>query len=137
MELESQPHHSLSGYSAAYFCPHTRNCQLTLKTRKSCQFCRYRLCEAAGMKAAWVLTDQERRRRLEEEEERDREIQSCDQHITHSQFFPSTAVMDLDLHLVKQLVRWEGRGGGGERLKSFTAGWWHSEPSWTVRARPS
>lgn len=34
---------------------------MTLKTRKNCQYCRYRLCEMAGMKTSWVLTEEERK----------------------------------------------------------------------------
>ena len=34
---------------------------MTLKTRKNCQYCRYRLCEGAGMKTTWVLTEEERK----------------------------------------------------------------------------
>ena len=34
---------------------------MTLKTRKNCQACRYKLCEAAGMKTTWVLTEEERK----------------------------------------------------------------------------
>merc|ERR1712012_259769 len=39
-----------SGYNATYFCVKDGNCEVTLKTRKNCQYCRYKLCEAAGMK---------------------------------------------------------------------------------------
>ena len=34
---------------------------MTLKTRKNCQYCRYKLCELAGMKTSWVLTEEERK----------------------------------------------------------------------------
>merc|ERR1711953_467481 len=50
-----------SGYNATYFCVKDGNCEVTLKTRKNCQACRYRLCEAAGMKTTWVLTEEERK----------------------------------------------------------------------------
>ena len=36
-------------------------CEVNLKTRKNCQSCRYKLCEAAGMKTTWVLTEEERK----------------------------------------------------------------------------
>merc|ERR1719284_2351945 len=54
-----------SGYNATYFCVKDGNCEVTLKTRKNCQYCRYKLCEAAGMKTTWVLTDEERKQKFE------------------------------------------------------------------------
>ena len=50
-----------SGYNATYYCVKEGDCEVTLKTRKNCQFCRYRLCELAGMKTSWVLTEEERK----------------------------------------------------------------------------
>lgn len=38
-------------------------CQITVKTRRRCQYCRYHKCLEAGMKAGWVLTDKERTKR--------------------------------------------------------------------------
>ena len=46
-----------SRYSDVYTCSKVQNCVITLKTRKNCQFCRFRLCEKAGMKRSWVLAD--------------------------------------------------------------------------------
>merc|ERR1712012_1117396 len=54
-----------SGYNSTYFCIKDGNCEVTLKTRKNCQYCRYKLCEAAGMKTTWVLTDEERKQKFE------------------------------------------------------------------------
>jgi len=50
-----------SGYNATYYCVKEGECEITLKTRKNCQFCRYKLCEMAGMKTSWVLTEEERK----------------------------------------------------------------------------
>ena len=50
-----------SGYNATYFCVKEGQCEVNLKTRKNCQSCRYKLCEAAGMKTTWVLTEDERK----------------------------------------------------------------------------
>ena len=50
-----------SGYNATYYCVKEGDCEVTLKTRKNCQYCRYRLCEGAGMKTTWVLTEEERK----------------------------------------------------------------------------
>ncbi len=46
-------------YSDVYKCSKGGNCTITLKTRKNCQFCRFSLCEKAGMKRSWVLADSE------------------------------------------------------------------------------
>ena len=46
-------------YSDVYKCSKGGNCQITLKTRKNCQFCRFQACEKAGMKRSWVLADGE------------------------------------------------------------------------------
>jgi len=54
-----------SGYNATYCCVRDGNCEVTLKTRKNCQFCRYRLCLACGMKTTWVLTEEERKQKFE------------------------------------------------------------------------
>ena len=58
---------------------------------------------AAGMKAAWVLTDEERRGK--EKELKTSEIQTIDSLVTQSKFFISSNVLDLDIHLVRQIVR--------------------------------
>lgn len=51
-----------SKYSDVYKCSKDGNCTVTLKTRKNCQFCRFNLCEKAGMKRSWVLADGERKK---------------------------------------------------------------------------
>ena len=50
-------HYLARRYSDVYTCSKVQNCVVTLKTRKNCQFCRFRLCEKAGMKRSWVLAD--------------------------------------------------------------------------------
>jgi len=52
-----------AGYNTTYFCAKDGNCKVSLKTRKNCQCCRYKLCEKAGMKTAWVLTEDERKQK--------------------------------------------------------------------------
>jgi len=54
-----------SGYNATYCCVRDGNCEVTLKTRKNCQYCRYKLCLACGMKTTWVLTEEERKQKFE------------------------------------------------------------------------
>jgi hypothetical protein len=50
-----------SKYSDVYTCSKVQNCAITLKTRKNCQYCRFHLCEKAGMKRSWVLADGDRK----------------------------------------------------------------------------
>jgi len=54
-----------AGCYDSYKCDQAGGCKITVTTRRKCQHCRYQLCLAAGMKAAWVLTEQERRHKLE------------------------------------------------------------------------
>merc|ERR1739838_627953 len=54
-----------SGYNATYCCVRDGSCQVTLKTRKNCQFCRYKLCLKSGMKTTWVLSEEERKKKFE------------------------------------------------------------------------
>jgi len=54
-----------SGYNLTYVCVKNQECEMSLKTRKNCQFCRYKRCVEAGMKTAWVLTDEERKVKFE------------------------------------------------------------------------
>ena len=54
-----------SGYNATYFCIKDGHCEVGLKTRKNCQYCRYKKCESCGMKTTWVLTEQERKEKFE------------------------------------------------------------------------
>ena len=54
------------------------------------------------MRANWVLPQEERRER-----EKERELGSIDSYVTLSPFFTDSNVTDLDIHLVRQLVRSE------------------------------
>ena len=40
------------------------DCEISLITRKNCQFCRYQRCIGAGMRPSWILSDEERVRRF-------------------------------------------------------------------------
>jgi len=48
-------------YSDIYTCSKGGNCAMTIKTRKNCQYCRFKKCESSGMKRSWVLADGEKR----------------------------------------------------------------------------
>lgn len=52
-----------NGSAKQYNCKKGGHCDITLKTRKNCQKCRLEKCFTAGMKASWVLTEEERFRR--------------------------------------------------------------------------
>jgi len=54
-----------AGYNEKFKCSRGKeNCKITLVTRKSCQYCRYQSCIAAGMRPSWILSDEERERRF-------------------------------------------------------------------------
>lgn len=56
--------------AATYVCRRSKNCEINLKTRKNCQFCRYMRCIAVGMKPTWVLSEEERQRRFRKNREK-------------------------------------------------------------------
>ncbi|XP_013775695.2 vitamin D3 receptor-like [Limulus polyphemus] len=45
-------------------CPYKRICEITISSRKCCQFCRFHKCVAIGMEKSWVMTEEERLRIL-------------------------------------------------------------------------
>lgn len=53
-----------SKYYEIFFCKKEEDCVVILKTRKNCQFCRFKKCLEAGMRTTWVLSDEERNRRF-------------------------------------------------------------------------
>jgi len=56
--------------AATYVCRRSKNCEINLRTRKNCQFCRYMRCIAVGMKPTWVLSEEERQRRFRKNREK-------------------------------------------------------------------
>jgi len=48
----------------AYACRRTQSCDITPKTRKNCQFCRFQRCLDVGMKRNSVLSQEERNHRF-------------------------------------------------------------------------
>ena len=53
----------LNNYYETFTCRKIKDCVINSKTRKSCQFCRFKKCLETGMKIAWVLPDGIRRNR--------------------------------------------------------------------------
>ena len=45
-------------------CAYAGDCKVDSTARRSCKFCRFKKCLAAGMKTSWVMSDQERRDRV-------------------------------------------------------------------------
>ena len=45
----------------ALTCIKSDNCQVTKENRKNCKKCRLKKCYKIGMKATWVMTDEEKR----------------------------------------------------------------------------
>merc|ERR1711962_402616 len=121
-----------SGYNATYFCVKDGNCEVTLKTRKNCQYCRYKLCEAAGMKTTWVLTDEERKQKFEGRGKRkscsgdsqpeenkeeastagkkttllsEEELSTVEVYVRASDYWEQSKVNDMDTGLIRQIIR--------------------------------
>lgn len=53
-----------SKYYEIFFCTKGENCEINLKTRRSCQYCRFKKCLESGMRISWVLPEAERNRRF-------------------------------------------------------------------------
>lgn len=120
-----------SGYNSTYFCVKEGQCEVTLKTRKNCQYCRYKLCEEAGMKTSWVLTDEERKQKFEgrgkrksgSEEKEDKsemdqastagsklimseeEMTNIQDYVRASHYWEHSKVNDMDTNLIRQIIR--------------------------------
>jgi len=119
-----------SGYNATYFCVKDGQCEVTLKTRKNCQYCRYKLCEAAGMKTTWVLTDEERKQKFEGRGKRksgsesaeevvkeeattagrkvtlsEEELATVEGYVRASDYWEQSKVNDMDTGLIRQIIR--------------------------------
>jgi len=46
--------------SVQFFCSQSNDCKIDKTTRKHCQACRFKKCFDIGMKATWVMTDQDK-----------------------------------------------------------------------------
>ena len=54
-----------SGYNESYCCVKDGDCEVSLRTRKNCQYCRYKKCLDIGMKTTWVLSEEERKQKFD------------------------------------------------------------------------
>eukprot|EP00092_Neocalanus_flemingeri_P041907 GFUD01045641.1.p1 GENE.GFUD01045641.1~~GFUD01045641.1.p1 ORF type:complete len:476 (-),score=149.67 GFUD01045641.1:139-1566(-) len=98
-----------SGYNNTYCCVRDGSCQVTLKTRKNCQFCRYKLCLAVGMKTTWVLTEEERKQKFAGRGKRKRKSEDQDEeNICNSLTGIASCISEEEMLEVKDLVKTSG-----------------------------
>jgi len=106
-------------------------CQVTLKTRKNCQACRYKLCEAAGMKTTWVLTEEERKTKFDGKSKKRRsssvgqsdhncikiktddnahlsedDIANISNYVAASDYWEISKVNDMNTELIRKIIRY-------------------------------
>ena len=107
---------------ARYVCTQQKNCEINLKTRKNCQFCRYNACLDAGMKSQWVLNEEEKIKFLRTRKKKhavtlkckllkslrfisDAEMLEVNDYVKKSEYFEVSKVYDLDTELIRELIR--------------------------------
>ena len=117
-----------SGSWQRYFCTKHRNCEIRLKTRKKCQFCRYKACLNAGMKANWVLNEEEKEKFMNARRKKtpiqdknckpksgkpksvcyisEDEIVEVNEFIKLSEYFEMSKVKDMETELIRELIRY-------------------------------
>jgi len=86
-----------------YVCRRNKDCQINLKTRKNCQYCRYERCLGVGMKPSWVLSPDERERRFRKTKEKketklESVVDSCDN------YKPCTAAVTYNNNIKQEVV---------------------------------
>merc|ERR1712013_650019 len=121
-----------SEYNLAYFCMKDRNCEITKKSRKKCQYCRYQACLKAGMRPAWVSNEEEAMRLLKTKNKKKKlaklkldankspdirsqvkprvlcskeEILEINDYVRTSEFFVVSKVKDMSHSLLRELIR--------------------------------
>jgi len=119
-------------YNLAYFCMKNRNCEITKKSRKKCQFCRYQACLTAGMRTSWVLNEEEVMRLLKTRNKKKKlaklkldaskspdirsqvkprvlcskeEILEINDYVRTSEYFAVSKVKDMSHSLLRELIR--------------------------------
>jgi len=121
-----------SGANKTYFCVKNGDCDVNSKTRKQCQFCRYHKCEDAGMKASWVITDNDPKKSGGKNEKSKRnstegvddpspeppraqdpltgyitetELALINELVDISDFWVTSKVNDMDTALIREIIR--------------------------------
>ena len=109
-----------------------RNCEITKKSRKKCQYCRYQACLKAGMRPAWVSNEEEAMRLLKTKNKKKKlaklkldaskspdirsqvkprvlcskeEILEINDYVRTSEFFVVSKVKDMSHSLLRELIR--------------------------------
>jgi len=118
-----------SGYNVTYYCVREGQCEVNLKTRKNCQACRYKKCEAAGMKTTWVLTEEERKLKFDGKGKKRRsssgskdnqmmkiksennsllnedDSANISNYVAASEYLKTSKVNDMDQELIRKIIR--------------------------------
>lgn len=68
----------------AYVCRRKKDCQINLKTRRNCQYCRYERCLSMGMQPSWVLSQEERNRRFKKNREKNLKSENEEMVVTET-----------------------------------------------------
>ena len=101
---------------------------MRLKTRKKCQFCRYKACLNAGMKANWVLNEEEKEKFMNARKKKapikdknckarsgelksfchisEEEMVEVNEHVNMSEYFEMSKVKDMETELIRELIRY-------------------------------
>ena len=121
------------GYKG-FFCMKDRQCQINLKSRKKCKYCRYQACLVAGMKTVWVFNEKEKKNFLDNRKKNknpeaeafrkpapppplrnwigslrdwisDKEIMEVTKYVKTSGYFDISKVNDMELGLIREIIR--------------------------------
>jgi len=92
-----------------YVCRRNKDCQINLKTRKNCQYCRYERCLGVGMKPSWVLSPDERERRFRKTKEKketklESVMDSCDSSSPPTKYEPCTTAVAYSNNIKQELT---------------------------------
>ena len=109
-----------------------RMCEITKKSRKKCQYCRYQACLSAGMRPSWVLNEEEVMKLLKTRNKKkklakleldaskspdrpsqikprilcsEEEILEINEYVRTSEYFAVSKVKDMSYSLLRELIR--------------------------------
>ena len=97
-----------SDYRLSYFCIKNKECRIHLKSRKKCQYCRYQACLAAGMKANWVMNEEQKKRFLDNRNKNKRPETVLKEPAPPLPLRPKNLISDEEMFEVKQYVKTSG-----------------------------
>eukprot|EP00092_Neocalanus_flemingeri_P045881 GFUD01051470.1.p1 GENE.GFUD01051470.1~~GFUD01051470.1.p1 ORF type:complete len:682 (-),score=136.96 GFUD01051470.1:677-2722(-) len=79
--------------AAKYVCMRHSMCEMNIKTRKNCQYCRYMKCLAIGMNPTYVLSEEERNKRFKK-----RNNSINEEEATEKPFAVEAVVMSVEVN---------------------------------------